>query len=332
MSKPFLTIGIASYNYARYLDKALAQIKRQDFKDIEIIYSDDGSTDDSVDKIKEFIEREKCMNIRLIQGKHEGILANRNRIIDSASGEYLMICDADDYMLDDCLKVLCGEAKRTEADCIIGGFVEISDNGKIYKQHVPTVNASKWLYTWHHGQIYRTNIVKKNQIRFEAIPDDVYYLQKVHQNSNKVCFVRQVVYAWCRHATSTSAVYNQNIDWHPVKLWNDISTFTVELIKHQQKEEDIQNLTYYLYKWYYFNITDLYKEDRKCIRRNIGIMQRKMKDVNPDYRKCSMLKKALQSGDTSFAKVAVSICWTMENMHLLIVVVMIRRLQTMLRR
>lgn len=51
-TEPFLTIGIASYNYSRYLYSAFEAIKKQAFSDYEILYCDDGSTDDSVEVIK----------------------------------------------------------------------------------------------------------------------------------------------------------------------------------------------------------------------------------------------------------------------------------------
>ena len=42
---PFLTIGIANYNYSRYLERALEQIKHQNFQNFEVLYCDYGSTD-----------------------------------------------------------------------------------------------------------------------------------------------------------------------------------------------------------------------------------------------------------------------------------------------
>lgn len=332
MSKPFLSIGIASYNYSQYLDKAFEQIKKQNFKDIEILYCDDGSTDDSVEKIKKIISSEPELTIRLLQGEHGGILANRNRIIENASGEYLMLCDADDFMLDGCLDMLCSVAKKENADCVIGGFVEVSDKGTVLKQHVPNSNSSKWLYTWHHGQIYKLDIVRQNNIKFEQIPDDVFYLQRIHANSNKVSFVQQPVYAWCRHSSSTSIDYEQNPDWHPVHLWEKISVFISELRNNMQADDDKRNLDYYLYKWYYFNVSDLNKENAKRIRQDMKLMRESMDTAKPDYRKIKSLNKAMQAGDTTFARVAVAICWLLEKMHLLILVVLARKFQGWLRK
>lgn len=330
MHNPFLTIGIASYNYSPYLDKALDQIKKQSFKDIEILYCDDGSTDDSVEKIQKFIAQENEISIRLVEGEHGGVLVNKNRIIDNARGRYIMICDADDYMLPDCLERMCQAARENNADCVIGGFCEVTDEGKILKKHIPDTSSSKWLYTWHHGQMYQLDIIRKYHIRFEQIPDDVFYLQNVHKHSQQVVFVQECVYAWCRHGKSTSNNFLQNQEWHPVCLWDKIAGF-VSRLRDESNGVDAINLDYYLYKWYYFNITDLWKEEPEQIRKCIRVMQNRMLAVNPEYLSCHAVPVIMKSADTAFAKCAVMICWGLEKMHLLYMIVLIRRLQQKLR-
>lgn len=331
MPRPFLTIGIASYNYSRYLAKAFSRIKRQNFKDIEILYCDDGSDDDSVQWIKRIMADEKELTIRLLDGSHEGIIANRNRIIENAAGEYLMICDADDYMMDGCLEKLCRPAKAG-ADCVIGGFREVSDSGEILKEHVPGANASKWLYTWHHGQIYRTSLVRDNGISFQQIPDDVFYLQRIHDCCDTVAFVREPVYAWCRHGSSASADYGCSPEWHPVNLWRSIAPFIARLRDGQAEAEDVRNLDYYLYKWYYFNVTDLWREHRSQLRKDIAEMREEMKRAYPQYLRYQSVRAAMRAGDSSFARAAVLACWLTEKLHMLPLIVFARRIQIELRK
>ena len=71
--KPFLTIGIASYNYGKYLLKAFEQIHKQSFRDFELLYCDDGSTDDSVEVIESIIRNHPDMNIQLMKGDDKGL-------------------------------------------------------------------------------------------------------------------------------------------------------------------------------------------------------------------------------------------------------------------
>ena len=89
---PFITIGIASFNYAKYLPEAFEAIRNQKFQDFEILYCDDGSTDESVEIIKGFMQDNPHMQIRLVEAENGGIVANKNRILDHARGKFLMVC------------------------------------------------------------------------------------------------------------------------------------------------------------------------------------------------------------------------------------------------
>lgn len=111
--QPLITVGIASYNYALQIVKALEAVQRQNFHDYEVLISDDCSTDDSVARIKEFISSHPQMTIRLIESeRNEGLVANKNKIIQNCRGEYLMLCDADDWMADCCLEKIADKIRR----------------------------------------------------------------------------------------------------------------------------------------------------------------------------------------------------------------------------
>lgn len=325
-STPFLTIGIASYNYAQYLPRAFSQIKKQRFHDFEILYCDDGSSDGSRDIIQNFIHDNPSLSIRLVNGNNAGILANRNRILENARGKYLMICDADDYMLDDCLAELCNAALTTDADCVIGGFIETDASGHKLKQHVPSPDSSKWLYTWHHAQIYKTVLIHRFRLHFDELPDDVFFLQKIHLYSQNTVFVSKSLYAWVRHADSVSSDTDFHADWNPVIIWKKLSRF-IESLMQLQTDADRYALIYYLYKWFYLNISDLSAKNAGMIRQNIRSMQNQMLTVLPNYRKVSCLRSALRTKDTSFAHMAVLFCWLLEKSGLLFLASLIRMYQ-----
>lgn len=328
---PFLTIGIASYNYASYLLKAFEQIKKQRFTDYEVLYCDDGSTDDSVSIIRQIIRENPQVCVRLVEGENEGILANKNRILDNARGSYLMICDADDYMADDCLAAMCSTAQEQMADCVIGGFREVDAGGKVLKTHCPAAQASKWLYTWHHAQIYRTSLVRQYDIRFRQLPDDVCYLQNIHLHCQNVVFVQSVVYNWVRHTGSSSADVMAHPDWHQTKIWHNLSCFIAALPTEKLSEQDRGELNYYLYKWFYFNLTDLPVVSFAQLRGNIKSMQGDMRAALPGYQSLAVLRSALKTPDTTFAKTAVFACWGLEKIGLSFLLSYLRTWQSRMR-
>lgn len=310
---PFLTIGIASYNYAGYLEKAFSQIKKQRFSNFELLYCDDGSTDESIAVIEKLIRENPDMNIRLMKSENRGLLANKNRIIKHAKGEYLLICDADDYMADDCLERLCRAAQEENADCVIGGFCEADESGKVHKVHIPTTDANKWIYIWHHAQIYKTELVRTYHLKFEEIPDDVCFLQWIHLYGKKTVFVSENLYYWIRHLDSTSWNFDTKGEWHPTRLWHNIVGCMMNIGEKITDEEEQWQIRYFLYKWFYFNMADQPIANKAEWKLNLKCLQEDMKRICPEYRRISFLRKALRQKDTFYARMAVLICWVMEG-------------------
>lgn len=227
IESPFLTIGIASYNYEKYLLKAFNAIKSQSFRDYEILYCDDGSTDNSVSLINKLIDENHDMRIRLIEGKNAGVMGNKNRILQNAKGKYVMICDADDEMLPECLSILCGKAIETDADQIVGAFQQIDENGNVIQiQELPS-NPIKWTWGAHHATIYKMKIIRDNHLLFDrnAFPDDVYFNMIFHKFSGPTEFVNKIVYSWNMHSDSTSAAKEVNDMWHGLPMLKSATTY-----------------------------------------------------------------------------------------------------------
>ena len=314
---PYLTIGIASYNYARYLPEAFDAICRQKFQDFEVLYCDDGSSDDSVAVIKGFIKNHPDMNIRLIEAENGGILANKNRILENARGQYLMICDADDYMSDDCLELLCGAAQREGADCVIGAFQEVDNDKKIVKDHPLPAKPSKWLFSQHHAQIYQTQLIREHGIGFTDIPDDVPYLQTMHVYCKKVAFVSEPVYFWRQHSSSASRDIAVHKEWSPVPIWSKLVRQMVKVRKLISNSDDLRATDYYMYKYYYINSFAVQDRNPAEARKQLKSIQNEMKQCMPRYRKASSFFASCKTGDTNFAKSVVVTCWLLEKVGLL---------------
>lgn len=92
-----VSIVIPVYNGSQYLEKTLTTILEQDYKRIEIILVNDGSTDTSAELINRLVEKDGR-----ISGYHKengGVAAARNYGINRASGELIAFCDQDDFWL-----------------------------------------------------------------------------------------------------------------------------------------------------------------------------------------------------------------------------------------
>ena len=105
---PKISFIVPVYNTGLYIKKCLDSIINQTFKEeIEIILIDDGSTDNSDELIKEYIEKNNSKDIiKYYTKENEGIAKTRNFGIDKANGEYIFFVDSDDYIGKETIKML----------------------------------------------------------------------------------------------------------------------------------------------------------------------------------------------------------------------------------
>ena len=96
-----VSVIIPTYNRAKKACRAVSSVLDQTFKDFEIIVIDDASTDDTIEKLKEFDNR-----IQVIRhSDNRGVSSARNSGINKAKGKYIALLDSDDYWLPEKLRV-----------------------------------------------------------------------------------------------------------------------------------------------------------------------------------------------------------------------------------
>lgn len=124
--KPKFSIIIPIYNAEKYLSKCLDSVINQTIKEIEIICIDDGSTDNSLEILKEYANKDN--RITILTQKNSGSPArprNVGRIL--AKGEYLWFIDNDDWLNLDSCKILTEIISNHNPD-VIGFTVNVYDN------------------------------------------------------------------------------------------------------------------------------------------------------------------------------------------------------------
>lgn len=100
MDKPKISIIIPLYNKEKAIQRTLNSVLSQSYQNFEIVIIDDGSTDKSVEVVKQL----KDHRIRLFAKPNGGPSSARNMGIEKASGEWIMFLDADDELINDALK------------------------------------------------------------------------------------------------------------------------------------------------------------------------------------------------------------------------------------
>ena len=103
---PYISVVISTYNSSRFIIETLESILQQTWQDIEIIITDDCSSDDTVDLTNSWLSTYglRFRSYQVITSKfNSGISANANRGLKAATGEWIKFLGADDSLLPDCL-------------------------------------------------------------------------------------------------------------------------------------------------------------------------------------------------------------------------------------
>lgn len=126
---PLITIGIPVYNCKRFIVDAIKSVLNQSYNNFELIITDDGSTDNTVEEIKKF----KDPRIKLIvDGINRGISYRLNQQIEMAKGEFFVRMDGDDLMFPDRVeKQINYLLEHPEIDVVGSSAVIIDDKNNI---------------------------------------------------------------------------------------------------------------------------------------------------------------------------------------------------------
>jgi glycosyltransferase involved in cell wall biosynthesis len=130
MGQVTCSVIIPAFNHAKHLERSVGSALAQTFREIEVIVVDDGSTDDTPEVMKQYVDR----GVRYIRTENNGPGAAKNVGIQESSGKYLQFLDADDLILpekiethvailedDDDLDLVYCDCPMTQPD---GGYIE----------------------------------------------------------------------------------------------------------------------------------------------------------------------------------------------------------------
>ena len=129
-----VSILVPIYNVSTYIEKCANSLFSQTFTDIEYIFVNDATPDDSIEKLQKVIEKypNRKENITIIQhAENRGLAVARNTAKYAANGDYVLVVDSDDYIEEQMVEILYKKAITDNADIVISDiFIETKTNYK----------------------------------------------------------------------------------------------------------------------------------------------------------------------------------------------------------
>lgn len=239
--KGLISIIIPVYNASAVIHKCLEAINRQTYRKLEVLFVDDCCTDDSMDKLNDFLRRNNTdLKIKCIHHERNcGVAAARNTGLDNATGEYIYYLDADDFMEDNTIELMYREAEKSQAD-ITGCEWYLSfqknerhmiqadaNNGDelFVKMARGVIRWNLWLF------LVRRSLYEQNSIRFMEgmnMGEDMMVMMKLALCSGKIVIMHTPLYHYVQTKSDSltktwSKGYQQQIDANVKEVENYIN-------------------------------------------------------------------------------------------------------------
>ncbi|MBQ2320010.1 MAG: glycosyltransferase family 2 protein [Lachnospiraceae bacterium] len=146
--EPLVSVVVPVYNCEKYIGKCLASILEQEYQNIEIIVTDDGSSDKSAEIVKQKMNADS--RIYLLQQQNMGVAIARNNAIDFAKGKYLLFVDADDFIGKSYIRELVDCAEKNQSQLVFCGYTMLEEQSgksvRVMPKHYIQGISEEWAY------------------------------------------------------------------------------------------------------------------------------------------------------------------------------------------
>lgn len=260
-----VSIIVPVYNSAQFLKKNITSILSQTYIDIEVILVNDGSQDDSVDIIKQYMNIDS--RIILLNKENGGLVSAWQAGLKVATGDFVSFVDADDYVLPTYIERMVSVVKKYDVDMVMVNF--FYDSSMINRKNLPHYNniapglykddlineihrsifpkfghyisPSRW------GKLIRKDLIFKN-IKYASTKlysaEDVAIILPVVFDCKSFYYVDEPLLAYVKHPTSISNVYR------PIVFESTSMVIYSIILAQKEKGLDYKRETKGLYNFY----------------------------------------------------------------------------------
>ena len=282
------SIVIPLYNKEKYITSTLRSVLNQSFKNFELILVNDGSTDRSVEKVKEFNDP----RIKLIHQSNQGVSVARNRGIREARFEWIAFLDADDRwgitFLENIAKAIVNYPNNSIFSVVIT-WISGSESRTMTNDILPKEGQTGIVNFYEHLSKYHTPINSSNSVIRKQLLDNQGGFRIGQRNYEdqdlwiRICINEPVIFI---NKRLCFIIRNDSSARTGIFLSKDFISFmqTMRKVKNQLSTIDrvffkkfynkFVILTFLSYKQYYspIEILALKEESRKLLKFPYGLL------------------------------------------------------------
>lgn len=265
---PKVSVVIPVYNVEKYIEQCAVSLFEQTLDDIEYIFVDDCTPDNSIDVLKKVIDRykerlelEKKHVIIERMPQNSGQAAVREHGIKKSSGDYVIHCDSDDWAETTMYEILYNKAKQEDADIVVcdcavvnseGGY--IGSNPKAIKNFDKDSIMRIVLTEYRLNQLW-CSLVKRTLFGNIMYPkgsqsEDKTYMIQFCYFANKLIYVKESLYYYRNSPSSiTNAISTESI----IRRYNQTLENSRLILEFCKRQGIIDKYDKYI-KAYKFNV------------------------------------------------------------------------------
>lgn len=227
-----VSVIIPVYNTEKYLKRCLDSVLNQSYTDIEVIVVNDGSTDNSLQILKEYEKNDN--RIKLIDQQNQGVSSARNVGLDNVQGEFILYVDSDDWLeLDAIQRLLATVTDDTDIVFCSSDNAEQIDSVKREKEikYEYWDNDRQILEFLKHkrmtGMLW--NKLIRRSLTFDIFfnektcyGEDAEFLWQVLKKSKKMIVTNEILYHHVLEETSISHLSFSDKKFSAIPMWESI--------------------------------------------------------------------------------------------------------------
>lgn len=225
--KVLVSAIVPVYNSEKFLEVCIQSLKNQTLNDIEMIFINDGSTDNSLEILEKYQKLDN--RIIIINQENKGPSVARNAGLRIAKGEYISFIDSDDWINENMYQEMYQNAQENNSDAVICDMKLIGKNNELYINgitlNIPFYNKEKVLQHIYQellsnsqfnsaaNKLYKSRIIKSHNISFNK---EIYYAEDwlfnvdFFDKVSNVSYINKAFYYYRRGHESSSSSYDDN--------------------------------------------------------------------------------------------------------------------------
>ncbi len=231
-----ISIAMTTYNGEKFLKEQLNSIINQTYKNLEIIICDDCSTDNTINIINEYKEKDERIQL-YVNEKNLGFSKNFEKAISLCKGEYIALADQDDIWKLNKIELMVTNIEK--ATLIYGNEELIDENNNLIArsffeatEYIPGEDNYKKFFV--DCCIYGHNMMFKREIVNNILPIPLKFydvwISLIAAKKGKIKYLDNIVGSYRQHLQSVSGIVRKKrslfekvfypIDWETYKKWN----------------------------------------------------------------------------------------------------------------